>query len=138
VPSGPTLPAGQGPLSLPAHQRHILIIEDNADGRESLKTLLELLGHRVEAAADGPQGIEQALAVRPEVALVDIGLPGLDGYQVAQRIRAALGREVVLVALTGFSQPDDHRRAQEADFDAHLVKPVELEALQALLARPRV
>ncbi|VTT96735.1 histidine kinase : Multi-sensor hybrid histidine kinase (Fragment) OS=uncultured bacterium PE=4 SV=1: HisKA: HATPase_c: Response_reg [Gemmataceae bacterium] len=114
--------------------RHVLIVEDNADGRESLATLLGLMGHRVDVAEDGPSGVEVALAVRPEVALIDIGLPGLDGYAVASRVRAALGRSVFLVALTGHSQPEDRRRAAEAGFDAHLTKPVEPEELQALIA----
>ncbi len=115
--------------------RHILIVEDNRDGRESLALLLGLLGHRVELAEDGHRGVEVALAVRPEVALVDIGLPGLDGFEVASRLRAGLGKDVLLVALTGHTQPEDRQRALEAGFDAHLAKPVELEALQALLAR---
>jgi signal transduction histidine kinase/CheY-like chemotaxis protein len=114
--------------------RHVLIVEDNADGRDSLATLLGLMGHRVDVAEDGPSGVEVALAVRPEVALIDIGLPGLDGYAVATRVRAALGRSVFLVALTGHSQPEDRRRAAEAGFDAHLTKPVEPDELQALIS----
>lgn len=115
--------------------RHILIVEDNQDGRESLAMLLELVGHRVEVAEDGPRGVEAALATPPEVMLIDIGLPGLDGYGVATRVRAALGGGVLLVALTGHSQPEDRLRAAEAGFDAHLAKPVGLGELQALLAR---
>jgi signal transduction histidine kinase/CheY-like chemotaxis protein len=113
--------------------RHILVIEDNADGRESLETLLKLLGHRVEVAEDGRKGLELALATRPDVALIDIGLPGLDGFQVAEQIRAALGPGILLVALTGYGQPEDRRQALEAGFNAHLVKPVELDGLQRLL-----
>jgi CheY-like chemotaxis protein len=116
-----------------AGSRHILVIEDNEDGRESLEALLKLLGHRVVAAVDGSQGIALALQARPEVALIDIGLPGLDGFQVAEQIRAALGQTIRLVAMTGFGQPDDRRRAREAGFDAHLVKPVEVDALQQIL-----
>ena len=101
---------------------------------ERLKTLLDLLGHRVEVAEDGPKGIDKALASRPEIALIDIGLPGLDGFEVAQRLRASLGRSIMLIALTGYGQPDDRRRALEVGFDAHLVKPVDLDALQKLLA----
>ncbi len=122
-----------GPAPVVA-SRHILIVEDNPDGRESLKTLLDLLGHRVEVAEDGPRGIDKALASRPEIALIDIGLPGLDGFEVAQRLRASLGNSIVLIALTGYGQPDDRRRALEVGFNAHLVKPVELDALQKLLA----
>jgi signal transduction histidine kinase/CheY-like chemotaxis protein len=115
------------------HGRRVLIVEDNPDGRETLRTMLEMWGHQVEVAADGQQGLDQALALRPEVALVDIGLPLLDGYELARRVRAALGREIFLIALTGYGQPHDYRRAFEAGFDAHLVKPAEPEELHELL-----
>jgi signal transduction histidine kinase/CheY-like chemotaxis protein len=113
--------------------RRILIIEDNPDGRETLCLLLQLGGHQVEVAVDGTQGVKKALTLRPEVALVDIGLPGLDGYQVARQVRAALGEQILLIAMTGYAEPHDRRRALEAGFHAHLVKPVDPEALQALL-----
>src|SRR5205823_3247495 len=112
-------------------------VEDHADGRESLALLLKLLGHRADVAVDGPRGVDAALSLRPEVVLLDIGLPGLDGYQAAARIRAELGAGVLLVAVTGHGQPEDRDRAARAGFDAHLLKPVELEALQALLAAHR-
>ncbi len=115
--------------------RRILIVEDNADGRESLALLLRLLGHHVVVAEDGPRGIQAALADKPQIALIDIGLPGCDGYEVARQVRAALQKGTVLVALTGHSQPEDRRRALEAGFDTHLTKPVELEALQQLLGQ---
>jgi signal transduction histidine kinase len=134
----PGLPAAAEDVKdLPFQARHILIVEDNADGRNSLETLLTLLGHRVDVAEDGLKGVAKALAVRPEVALIDIGLPDLDGFQVAEHMRASLGEEIFLVALTGYAQPEDRRRSREVGFDAHLVKPVELEALQKLLARGR-
>jgi PAS domain S-box-containing protein len=114
--------------------RHILVIEDNADAREMLRVSLELEGHRVEGADDGLQGVERALESRPQIVLVDIGLPGLDGYAVAARLRAALGRSVVLIALTGYGQPDDRERTRHAGFDAHLVKPVDMDTLTRLLA----
>jgi CheY-like chemotaxis protein len=117
-----------------APPRHILIVEDNEDGRESLVTLLGLLGHRVDAVEDGRRGVEAALAIRPEVALIDINMPGIDGYEVARQVRKALGGDVLLVAMTGSGQPDDRLRAAEAGFDAHLLKPVELALLQKLLA----
>jgi signal transduction histidine kinase len=117
----------------PAKGRHVLIIEDNADARATLATLLTLLGHRVETAAAGAEGVERALAVRPEVALVDLGLPGLDGCEVARQLRAALGSAVRLIALTGHAQEEDRRRTQEAGFDAHLVKPVATEELTRVL-----
>ena len=85
-------------------------------------------------AVDGPSGIELARRARPEVALIDIGLPGLDGYQVAAALRSGEGDRIRLVALTGYGQADDRRRALEAGFDAHLVKPVEPEELVRVLA----
>jgi signal transduction histidine kinase/ActR/RegA family two-component response regulator len=123
------------PSSLPqaATGRHILIVEDGADNRESLRDLLESYGHRVDTAVDGEQGVEQALSRRPEMALVDIGLPLVDGYEVARRIRAAMGSQIFLVALTGYGQPEDRARASSAGFDIHLTKPVDVETLADLL-----
>jgi signal transduction histidine kinase len=112
----------------------ILIVEDNADARETLATLLKMLGHRTQTAATGPQGVERALADRPQVVLIDIGLPELDGFQVARQIRAALADAVLLVALTGYAREEDRHRCKEAGFDAHLSKPVELEELNRVLA----
>jgi CheY-like chemotaxis protein len=140
LPSAVVRPDQEGPAAneQPAvPSRHILIVEDNRDSRDSLALLLRLVGHRVDVAEDGPRGIKAALALRPEVALIDIGLPGVDGYDVGKQIRAALGSGILLVALTGFSQPEDRQRAAEAGFNVHLTKPVELEALQALLAGHR-
>ena len=102
-----------------------------------LRYLLEHAGHEVHEAADGPGGVEAILKVRPDIALVDVGLPGLDGYEVARRVRADGGRgKVRLVALTGYGMPDDHRRSQEAGFDAHLVKPVDPARLAAVIEAP--
>ncbi|MFP5288709.1 MAG: ATP-binding protein [Thermoanaerobaculia bacterium] len=112
----------------------ILIVEDNHDGRESLRDLLEIWGHEVETAANGPDGVEAALTSLPDVALIDIGLPGLDGNEVAQRIRAALdGDRMALIAMTGYGQPEDRRRALQAGFDAYLVKPVDPDELAGTL-----
>ncbi len=105
----------------------ILIIDDNVDGRESLRLLLTLLGFRVETAADGAEGVRKALSGRPHVALVDIGLPVLDGNEAARRIRAALGRRVVLVACTAYDEGYRGGRVGESPFDAWLVKPVALK-----------
>jgi CheY-like chemotaxis protein len=116
--------------------RDVLIIEDNPDGRTTLRLLLELLGHHVEEAKDGVEGVNKALAHRPEIVLLDIGLPRLDGYQVARRLRAALGRDVILIAYTAYSSPEAIRRIQEAGFDTHLVKPVELSELKRWLTVP--
>jgi len=114
--------------------RSILIVEDNADARDALSLLLELEGHLVEAAGEGHQAIELIRAKDPDIALVDIGLPGIDGYEVARRVRALDGRRPVLIALTGSGQPEDRRRASEAGFDDLLVKPVDPTTLTTLLA----
>ena len=108
-------------------------MEDNVDAREMLRHLLNLAGHEVHEAADGPTGLEAALRLRPDVALVDVGLPGFDGYQLARRVRGSPGPFIYLVALTGYGQPDDRRHAMEAGFDAHLVKPVNPDALLAAI-----
>ena len=113
--------------------RRILVVEDNPEGREMLQILLQVWGHQVEVAADGLQGVEKGLAWRPEVAVVDIGLPLLDGYQVARRLRAAFGDCILLIALTGYCQSEDRRRAVEAGFDVHLTKPADLDELSRLL-----
>jgi CheY-like chemotaxis protein len=114
--------------------RRILLVEDDADTREALKTLLELSGHRVEVAADGGEAVAHVLANRPDVALVDIGLPEIDGNEVARRIRAHLGAAgIFLVALTGYGDETDEARSRAAGFDAHFTKPVELARLERLL-----
>ena len=115
--------------------RHILLIDDDDNVRKALRRILELDGHRVEVARDGPEGVELTLATAPEVAFIDIRLPGIDGHEVARRIRAALGRRVLLVALTAHGREQDRRRSSEAGFDAHLVKPVSYEDLTRVLDR---
>jgi CheY-like chemotaxis protein len=113
----------------------ILLVEDNSDARETLRLLLELEGHRVAEAETGEQGVELAREKTFTVALIDIGLPDVDGYSVAQRIRSSpTGAALILVALTGYSEPEDVRRAREAGFDAHLVKPVDPDTLAKTLA----
>jgi signal transduction histidine kinase len=112
--------------------RKILIIEDDADGREALRMQLMIAGHDVYEAATGSEGIETAARVKPEVVLLDIGLPGLDGYQVAQRLRAADDCPR-LIAITGYGQPQDRERAMRAGIDQHLVKPVDAAELRRLL-----
>jgi len=115
--------------------RHILVVEDNIDAADTLRALLELNGHRVDTANDGPSGLERALATQPEVVLLDVGLPGMDGYEVARRIRAAQAiRRPLLVAITGYGAPEDRQRAADAGFDAHITKPVEYSTLATLLA----
>ena len=113
----------------------ILLIEDNADAREALRALLELDGYEVLAAADGAEGLDLARTKAPEVALVDIGLPGFDGYEVARRMKALPAPPSVMIALTGYSEPEDRQRAKDAGFAAHLVKPVDPDDLSRLLGR---
>ena len=109
--------------------RKLLIIEDHEDGREALVTLLQRLGHDVQHASTGAAGIEAAARRPPDVVLVDIGLPDIDGYEVGRRIRKTADGHVVVIALTGYAQPRDRARSAEAGFDAHLVKPVTAAAL---------
>jgi signal transduction histidine kinase len=120
----------------PPVRRRILVADDNADALDTLATVLELGGHEVFSAANGSLALESAERHMPEVALLDIGMPLLDGYEVARRIRAqAWGKRITLVALTGWGQDSDRRRSQEAGFDSHLVKPLDLDKLTQLLAR---
>ena len=128
--TGAAVPAAPSP-------RRIVLVEDSRDSRDMLRFLLEHAGHEVHEAEDGPRGVEAIVAVKPDIALVDVGLPGIDGYEVARRVRAQVGAGVRLVALTGYGLPDDHRRSQEAGFDAHLVKPVDPARLAALIAAPK-
>ncbi|HUQ29748.1 MAG TPA: ATP-binding protein [Usitatibacter sp.] len=117
--------------------RHILVVEDNIDSCETMRALLEAHGHRVEAATDGVTGLERALAVHPEVILLDVGLPRMDGYEVARRIRASNGaRRPFIIAVTGYGAPEDRERALESGFDAHVTKPVEYSTLVALFRSP--
>jgi PAS domain S-box-containing protein len=118
------------------HAARVLMVEDNPDAAESLVMILELVGHHVRVVHDGPAALEAARANVPDIMLVDIGLPGMNGYEVARAVRgdAAL-KHVVLVALTGYGRPDDKAEAMAAGFDYHLVKPVDLDALGELVAR---
>jgi signal transduction histidine kinase len=124
-----------GPADAPMARRRILLADDNADALESLATVLRMHGHEVFSAANGAAALETAARHVPEVALLDIGMPVIDGYEVARRIRAQeWGKAVTLVALTGWGQESDRRRSREAGFDRHLVKPLDLDKLSALLA----
>jgi signal transduction histidine kinase len=117
--------------------RDVLIVEDNEDARETLRRMLELDGHRVRVAADGVAGLEAMRAAVPEIALIDVGLPRMDGYELARRIRRDIGgeRRPYLVAVTGYGLPEDRARTREAGFDLHLVKPVEMAELDDVLAK---
>lgn len=112
----------------------VLVIEDNRDAAESLQLLLEILGHPVDVAYDGPSGLTAARAARPDVVLCDVGLPGgMSGYQVAAVLRAELPG-ARLIAVTGYGRDEDVKRAIAAGFDQHLVKPVSVEQLQQVFA----
>ncbi|MCU1278181.1 MAG: histidine kinase [bacterium] len=113
----------------------IVIVDDNADLRETLQSLLESCGHDVTTAEDGRSGLRRILAEKPEAAIVDIGLPSMNGYEVATQVRAALGDSIVLVAMTGYGQPEDRASALAAGFDVHLTKPVAADALFGALTR---
>jgi CheY-like chemotaxis protein len=116
--------------------RRILIVEDNEDSAESLTILLNLAGHKTHTAYDGVEAMEAAAAFQPEIVLLDIGLPKLNGFEVARKIREqAWGQSIVLVALTGWGQDEDRRRSREAGFNHHLTKPIDPLALTDLLAR---
>jgi len=131
-PQGPTSSTANAP---PGAARRILVADDNADALESLATLLTLSGHEVYRALDGSLALEAAERYVPDVALLDIGMPQLSGYDVARQIRARpWGQSLVLIALTGWGQESDRRRSQEAGFNSHLVKPVDPEELNRILA----
>jgi signal transduction histidine kinase len=135
LPLSTASPAPPSDRGLPSvSPRRIVVVEDHADSREALQILLTLDGHHVEAAADGRAGVDLVLGTRPEVALIDVGLPELDGYEVARQVRAASGRAIRLIALTGYGQSYDQTRAKEAGFDLHLTKPVEPDELRRVLA----
>jgi CheY-like chemotaxis protein/two-component sensor histidine kinase len=114
--------------------RRVLVVDDNRDAADSLGLILKILGAEVRVARDGPEALEALQGYDAEVVLLDIGMPGMDGYEVARRIRErATGRRPALVALTGWGQEKDRRDAREAGFDHHLVKPAEIDALKAVL-----
>jgi two-component system CheB/CheR fusion protein len=113
--------------------RRILVIEDNVDAADSLRDVLELAGHTVAVAYDGPEGINRAREFRPDVIFCDIGLPGADGYDVARTLRSdVLLTDTVLIALSGYAQPEDIEHAVAAGFDRHLAKPPSMEEVQEL------
>jgi two-component system CheB/CheR fusion protein len=114
--------------------RRLLVIDDNKDAAESMSMLFELWGYEVVCAFDGRAALETAVKYRPDAVFLDIGLPGMDGYQIAERLRELPeGTRAVLVAITGYGQDEDRRRSREAGIDHHLVKPVAPETLHKLL-----
>jgi PAS domain S-box-containing protein len=120
----------------PNSRRRVLVVDDNVDGAESLARVLQICGHEARTAHSGPEAIDAALPFKPEVVLLDIGLPGMNGYEVAKRLRKnpALNG-AVLVALTGWGSEEDKRQSREAGFDFHLTKPVEITVIENILAR---
>jgi len=113
----------------------VLIVEDNPAGRESLRMVLELFGFDVEVAADGIEGVNKGLALQPASAVIDIGLPGLDGYEVARQLRSALGPGIRLIAHTAYDSAESRERARQAGFDVLLGKPADLHFLVRLLRK---
>jgi two-component system CheB/CheR fusion protein len=115
----------------------VLVVDDNADAALMLALLLRARGHDVRTAHSGPAALEGAVAFRPEAVVLDIGLPGMDGYEVARRLRRLPElRGALLVALTGYGQEEDRRRAREAGFNQYLIKPVEPDVLYQAVASP--
>jgi CheY-like chemotaxis protein len=133
LPTMPQAPSVFQPES--ARPRCILVVDDSRDSAASLAMLLKLSGHDVHIAHDGFEAVEAAATLQPDVILLDIGMPRLDGYEAARRIRLQpRDKSLTLVALTGWAQAEDRRRSEDAGFDSHLVKPVDLAALEKLLA----
>jgi signal transduction histidine kinase len=127
-------PLGSEAPSTPLIRRRVVVVEDSADSREVLAELLQLLGHQVLTAADGPEALRLAQDQMPETFVVDMGLPGMDGYQVARALRRLPGGgQLLLIALTGYGSLEDKERAREAGYDAHLTKPADIDELQRLL-----
>ena len=118
-----------------ARALRVLVVDDNQDAANALGIILELLGHRVQLAYSGATALQLAADLNPDLVLLDIGLPEMDGYEVARRLRRITRRGAVFVALTGYGTDDDRRRAREAGFDEHKVKPVSLDAVRALTER---
>jgi two-component system CheB/CheR fusion protein len=129
LPVTPPVAAQKGP------ERRILVIEDNVDAAKTTRMLLELQGHEVQIASGGLSGIEAAQNFKPEVILLDIGLPGMDGYEVARRLRKLPEtKKILLIALSGYGQAEDLRKSKEAGFDHHLVKPADINQIEALIS----
>lgn len=137
-------PAADTPINIlrmtqsKASGRRVLIVDDNEDSANSLALILKLGGHETASVYSASAALECAVSFKPDVVLLDIGLPGMDGYEVAQKMRELPGlRDVRLVAVTGYGRSDDRLRARDAGFDDHLTKPVELPVLEKTLAGTR-
>lgn len=115
-------------------KRRLLVVDDNRDAAETMSMLLQMWGHEVVFAYDGPSALEAAEQWQPEAVFLDIGLPGMDGYEVAERLRELpQAKDAVLIAITGYGQDDDRVRSRRAGIDHHLVKPVAPDALRNLI-----
>jgi len=126
--------AGRQGTGRTTSRRRLLVVDDNKDAAESMSMLLEMWGHEVAFAYDGPSALETAERWQPQAVFLDIGLPGMDGYEVAARLRALpQARDAVLIAITGYGQEDDRLRSRQAGIDHHLVKPVAPDALRNLI-----
>jgi CheY-like chemotaxis protein len=133
LPAGRKPVLGEPPSRVARRRSRVLVVDDNVDNAKGLERFLKLLGDDVQVAFDGAAAIEIARAQRPEIVLLDIGLPGMDGYQVVKRLRTEeFGKDALIIAISGYGQPEDLRRSQEAGFDHHLVKPVDYDALMTL------
>ena len=134
----PLLASDPAPEPTQVAPLRVLVVDDNRDSTESLASLLKMWGHEVETAGDGVEACERAERFRPDVALLDLSMPRLDGYGAARRIRLAPWAErIVLVAQTGWGQASDRRLAEAAGFDFHLTKPLNFVALRKILAEAR-
>jgi DNA-binding response OmpR family regulator len=127
------VPAPTADAAPAAARQRVLVVDDNRDAADSLAMMLALSGHEVTTAHDGEGALQHRDAFDPDVVLLDIGMPGMNGYEVARRWREAGGMRTLIVALTGWGQEDDKRRALEAGFDHHLTKPVDPDSLLAVL-----
>jgi CheY-like chemotaxis protein len=131
----PAPPPSPSPAPVRSPKRRVLVVDDNCDAADSLAMMLRAGGHEAWAAYDAARGIEEADNLRPDVVLLDIGLPEMNGHEVARHIRSQpWGQGLVLIALTGWGQPEDKRRALEAGFDLHVTKPISPNDLERLLA----
>ena len=129
--------AGTGATASSSSKRRVLIVDDNEDALKSLSRIVSLLGSEVREASDGGEAVKAAEQFRPDIVLMDLGMPIMDGYEAARHMRQAVwGRDMLLVATTGWGQEDDRRRTAEAGFDRHLVKPIDMESLREILAMP--
>jgi CheY-like chemotaxis protein len=124
---------GSARLTASTTARRILVADDNKDAAECLADALRLMGHEVQTVHDGLSAVNVAESRRPELVLLDLGMPQMDGYEAARRIRAALGRRVFIAAVTGWGQIEDQQRSRDAGFDRHLIKPIDLSELAGLI-----